>query len=53
MESDFRIAVIGLGIIGGSVAYSLKNFHGGSVVGYDRNPDVRKIAVESGALHKV
>lgn len=24
MESDFRIAVIGLGLIGGSLAYALK-----------------------------
>ena len=48
MESDFRIAVIGLGIIGGSVAYAAKGFKGGVVVGYDRNPEVRKTAADSG-----
>ena len=26
MESDFKIAVIGLGLIGGSLAYALRGF---------------------------
>ena len=31
MESDFKIAVIGLGIIGGSMAYALHGFRGAQI----------------------
>jgi len=40
MESDFKIAVIGLGLIGGSMAYALRGFRAGTVVGCDIDPVV-------------
>lgn len=40
MESDFKVAVIGLGLIGGSMAYALRGFHAGTVVGCDIDPAV-------------
>lgn len=53
MENDFKIAVIGLGIIGGSAAYALRGFRGGRVVGCDRNPDTREAALKNGAVTEV
>lgn len=53
MESDFKIAVIGLGIIGGSAAYALKGFKSGTVVGCDTNPQTREAALKSGAVDRV
>ena len=50
METDFKIAVIGLGLIGGSLAYALEGFRGGTVVGCDIDPKVRQAAVESKAV---
>ena len=53
MESDFKIAVIGLGIIGGSVAYALRGFHGAKIVGCDINPKTRKDALDKGAVSEI
>ncbi len=53
MESDFKIAIIGLGIIGGSAAYALKGFKSGSIVGCDRNPRTREAALKAGAVDRV
>ncbi len=53
MESDFKTAVIGLGIIGGSAAYALKGFCGGKVVGCDRNAETREAALKCGAVSEV
>ena len=50
MESDFKIAVIGLGIIGGSTAYALRGFRSGTVVGCDTNAETREMALSSGAV---
>lgn len=50
MESDFKIAVIGLGIIGGSTAYALRGFRSGTVVGCDTNAETREMALNSGAV---
>lgn len=50
MENDFRIAVIGLGIIGGSMAYALKGFRGGVLIGYDRNEKALSAALKAGAI---
>lgn len=49
-ETDFKIAVIGLGLIGGSMAYRLNGFNGGTVVGYDTNPTICKNAAERSAV---
>lgn len=50
MESGFKIAIVGLGIIGGSVAYSLNGFKDGKIFGYDINPKTRAAAKASGAV---
>jgi len=36
----YKIAIIGLGLIGGSLAMALKGFQNAEIVGYDNNPDV-------------
>lgn len=51
-ESGFKTAVIGLGIIGGSMAYGLKNFKGGTVVGCDMSSKVREDAEKCGAVER-
>lgn len=52
-ETDFRIAVIGLGIIGGSMALALRGFRGAEIVGCDTNPDTRRKALQCGAVDRV
>lgn len=49
-QSDFKIAIIGLGLIGGSMAYRLCGFNGGKVIGYDTNAAICKSAAERGAV---
>lgn len=51
-NSDFKIAIIGLGIIGGSMAYALSGFKNATIYGCDINPDTRLKAQERGAVHK-
>ncbi|MEE1013686.1 MAG: prephenate dehydrogenase [Clostridia bacterium] len=48
--SDFKVAVIGLGLIGGSMAYALRGFRKGTVVGCDIDPKVRAQAVKERAV---
>ena len=38
MESDFKVAVIGLGLIGGSLAYALRGFRRALIAGCDIDP---------------
>ncbi|MBR5154965.1 MAG: prephenate dehydrogenase [Clostridia bacterium] len=52
-NSDFKIAVIGLGIIGGSMAYALNGFKNATIHGCDIDPDTRKKALERSAVHQV
>lgn len=49
-QTDFKIAIIGLGLIGGSMAYRLCGFNGGRVIGYDANAAICKSAAECGAV---
>lgn len=49
-QTDFKIAIIGLGLIGGSMAYRLCGFNGGKVIGYDTNAAICKSAAEYGAV---
>lgn len=51
--SDFKIAIIGLGIIGGSMAYALKGFHSAKICGCDTDPKTRQKALENGAVDEV
>lgn len=52
MESHFRIAIIGLGIIGGSAAYALNGFKNAEIVGFDLRSEVMEQALVKGAIHK-
>lgn len=52
MESDFKIAVIGLGIIGGSMAYALRGFKNAYVVGCDTDAKTREMAVKTKAVRE-
>ena len=49
-QTDFKIAIIGLGLIGGSMAYRLCGFNGGKVIGYDTNAAICKSSAERGAV---
>ena len=49
-ESGFKIAIIGLGIIGGSMAYALHGFKGAKICGCDINPETRRKALAANAV---
>ena len=50
MEREFKIAVIGLGLIGGSMAYALRGFRDAQITGCDVNPEIRKQALRKQAV---
>lgn len=51
--SDFnKIMIIGLGLIGGSLAMALKGFKGASITGYDLNKAVMEKAVKQNVLQE-
>ena len=52
MESGFKIAVIGLGMIGGSMAYALRGFRSAEIIGCDINKAVCRQAVKNKAVHR-
>ncbi|MBR5614668.1 MAG: prephenate dehydrogenase [Clostridia bacterium] len=52
-NSDFKIAIIGLGIIGGSMAYALKGFKNATIFGCDIDPETRRKALDRGAVDEV
>jgi len=49
-EPSLRLALIGLGLIGGSVGLAARERLGAHVVGFDPDPRVRALAVERGAI---
>jgi prephenate dehydrogenase len=49
-ESRFSILVVGLGLIGGSLAKALKGFRKALVYGVDKDKDVIKQAIEDGVI---
>ena len=49
-NSDFKIAIIGLGIIGGSMAYALRGFKDAVISGCDLDEETLKKALEKGAI---
>lgn len=53
MESDFKVAVIGLGLIGGSMAYALRGFRKAEIVGCDTDAETRRLAVKNKAVSRV
>lgn len=53
-ESGFsKIAIIGLGIIGGSMAYALHGFKNAKISGCDVNPETRRKALAAKAVDEV
>lgn len=52
-ESGFKIAIIGLGIIGGSMAYALHGFKNAKISGCDIDPETRRKALAENAVHEV
>lgn len=52
-ESGFKIAIIGLGIIGGSMAYALHGFKDAKICGCDIDPETRRKALATNAVHEV
>ncbi len=52
-NSDFKIAIIGLGIIGGSMAYALRGFKNATIFGCDIDPETRRKAHDLGAVDEV
>ncbi len=53
MESDFKVAVIGLGLIGGSLAYALRGFRRARIAGCDIDPKTRAAALKNKAVSEV
>ncbi len=49
-----RIAIIGLGLLGGSIGLAVREFlPGASTTGYDQNPETRRRASERGLVNEV
>lgn len=53
MNSDFKITIIGLGLIGGSMAYALKGFKNAHIVGCDKDGGIRAQALYNKAVDEV
>ena len=51
--AEMRIAVIGLGIIGGSLCKAFREYTGHYVMGYNRTAAVAQRALELGAVHEI
>ena len=49
-ESRFSILVVGLGLIGGSLAKALKGFRGAVIYGVDKDKDVIRQAIADGVI---
>ena len=44
-QGSFKICIIGLGLIGGSMAMALRGFKNAVIVGVDTNAETRKTAI--------
>ena len=53
MEEHFRVAVIGLGMIGGSLAMALRGFRDAEIIGCDIDPKTRAAAEKSKVFSRV
>lgn len=51
MDKEFRIAIIGLGLIGGSLAYALKGFKNCVIAGCDIDSETRRLALKNKAVN--
>ncbi|MGH2911075.1 MAG: prephenate dehydrogenase [Solirubrobacteraceae bacterium] len=50
--TQLKVAVLGVGLIGGSVGLAARRRLGAHIVGYDPDPDALSKAVELGAIHE-
>lgn len=48
-----KIVIVGLGLIGGSLAKAFRKYSGCEVAGIDRDENVQRAALESGAIGKI
>lgn len=48
-----KIVIVGLGLIGGSLAKAFQKYSKCCVAGYDRDPEVLRAALECGAIDKI
>ena len=53
MEARFKVAIIGLGLIGGSLAMALRGFRNAEIIGCDIDPKTRDMAIKSKAVTRV
>ena len=53
MTTTTTIAIIGLGLIGGSMALALQKHGGYTILGYDRDPATQDAALASGAVQNI
>ena len=51
-DGDFKIMIVGLGLIGGSMAYALRGFKNAEIIGVDIDPKTRRKAVKEKAVHR-
>jgi prephenate dehydrogenase len=47
---NLKIAVIGLGLMGGSLAYALRGFRNSFIAGYDADEEIRRQAIQKKAV---
>jgi len=52
-RNRFTISIIGLGLIGGSMALALRGYRNAYLIGVDINPKTRTMALQSGAVDEV
>ncbi len=52
MNGDFKIGIIGLGLIGGSLSYALRGFRNAELVGCDIQEETRVNAVKNKAVNR-
>ncbi len=48
-----NIVIVGLGLIGGSLAKAFRKYTGCRIAGIDQNPEVLRAALDSGAIDKI
>ena len=51
-DGGFKIMIVGLGLIGGSMAYALRGFKNAEIIGVDIDPETRRKAVKEKAVHR-
>ena len=52
-ELSLRVGIVGLGLIGGSMAKAFREYTNCEVIGFDSNPEVTEAALACGAIDRV